>query len=62
MLPTHCTCCCLCDGVATVPCRHGPNELRCNGPLSNIAEFIEAFGVVEGDAMHRVEAARVDIW
>ena len=24
---------------------HGPNEFRCNGPLSNIQEFIDAFAV-----------------
>lgn len=41
---------------------HGPNELRCNGPLSNIQEFLEAFGIVEGDPMFRPESERVDIW
>ena len=41
---------------------HGPNEFRCNGPLSNIAEFIEAFQVPEGAPMYKQEDARVDIW
>ena len=41
---------------------HGPNDFRCNGPLSNIAEFLEAFGVPEGSAMSKPEAERVDIW
>ena len=41
---------------------HGPNELRVNGPLSNIAEFHAAFGVSEGDSMYRSESTRVDIW
>jgi putative endopeptidase len=41
---------------------HGPNEWRCNGPLSNIAEFHEAFNIVEGDSMFRAVDTRVDIW
>lgn len=41
---------------------HGPNEFRCNGPLSNIGEFIEAFGVPEGAQMYKPEDSRVDIW
>lgn len=41
---------------------HGPNELRCNGPLSNMSEFHEAFGVNEGSPMFRPVAERVDIW
>jgi predicted metalloendopeptidase len=41
---------------------HGPNEFRCNGPLSNIAEFISAFAVPEGAPMNKPLAARVDIW
>jgi putative endopeptidase len=40
----------------------GPNDFRCNGPLSNIAEFAEAFGVPEGAPMRKAEAQRVDIW
>lgn len=41
---------------------HGPNELRCNGPLSNMSEFHQAFGVKEGDAMYKDVKSRVDIW
>lgn len=41
---------------------HGPNEWRCNGPLSNMAEFHDAFGIKEGDPMYRSVEQRVDIW
>ena len=41
---------------------HGPNELRCNGTLSNVAEFLAAFEIVEGDAMFLPAEQRVDIW
>jgi len=41
---------------------HGPNEMRCNGPLSNIAEFLEAFNIPEDSIMFRPEGNRVDIW
>ena len=41
---------------------HGPNELRCNQPLSNMEEFCAAFGVVEGDKMWKHVENRVDIW
>ena len=41
---------------------HGPNELRCNGTLSNIEEFIDAFNIKEGDAMYVPVELRVDIW
>lgn len=41
---------------------HGPNEMRCNGPLSNIPEFHEAFGVEEGSNMFKPAEVRVDIW
>lgn len=41
---------------------HGPNEMRCNGPLANMAEFHEAFGVEEEDEMYKEEEKRVDIW
>ena len=41
---------------------HGPNEMRCNGPLSNMAEFHEAFEVADGDPMYRPVEDRVDIW
>jgi len=41
---------------------HGPNEMRCNGPLSNIPEFHTAFGIPEGAAMYKPVETRVDIW
>jgi len=41
---------------------HGPNELRCNGPLSNMSEFHEAFSVTEKDSMYKEAEVRVDIW
>jgi putative endopeptidase len=36
--------------------------MRCNGPLSNMPEFHEAFGVKEGDEMWVDQEKRVDIW
>ena len=41
---------------------HGPNEYRVNGPLTNMAEFHDAFGGKTGDPMWRDESDRVDIW
>lgn len=41
---------------------HGPNELRCNGTLSNVAEFFEAFEIPEDSPMFRPAGERVDIW
>jgi putative endopeptidase len=41
---------------------HGPNELRCNGTLSNVQEFFEAFNIKEGSAMYKAVEDRVDIW
>lgn len=41
---------------------HGPNDFRCNNPLSNIQEFLDAFGITEGDQMFRPVSERVDIW
>jgi len=32
------------------------------GPVVNVPEFYEAFGVKKGDAMWRDEAARARIW
>jgi putative endopeptidase len=40
---------------------HGPNTLRCNGTLSNIQEFFDAFDISEGKMFRPVED-RVDIW
>jgi putative endopeptidase len=41
---------------------HSPNELRCNGPLSNMPEFYQAFGVKQGDKMWRPENERAKVW
>lgn len=41
---------------------HGPNEMRCNGPLSNIEAFHRAFDVKEGSPMLVPVEQRVDIW
>jgi putative endopeptidase len=41
---------------------HAPAKWRVLGPMSNIPEFYEAFGVEKGDAMWRPESERVDIW
>lgn len=41
---------------------HGPNEYRTNGPLSNMPEFHEAFGIKDGDPMFVATDKRVDIW
>ncbi|MCA1799097.1 MAG: M13 family peptidase [Xanthomonadaceae bacterium] len=41
---------------------HSPGEFRVRGPLSNMPEFYEAFGVQEGDGMYRPEDVRVKIW
>ena len=41
---------------------HSPENLRGNGPLSNMQEFYDAFGVKEGDKMYRPKAERAEIW
>lgn len=41
---------------------HGPNEMRCNGPLSNMPEFHDAFNVAEESPMYKPVDQRVDIW
>jgi len=41
---------------------HAPMDLRVNGPLSNIPEFYEAFGIKEGAPLWRPEKDRVVIW
>jgi putative endopeptidase len=41
---------------------HAANEFRANGPLANMGEFHEAFGVKEGDVMFKKEEERVDVW
>jgi predicted metalloendopeptidase len=46
--------------IATDP--HSPGRFRCNGPLSNMTEFAQAFAVPEGAPMLRPAAERARIW
>ena len=41
---------------------HAPARYRINGPLANITEFHEAFGVKPGSPMHMPDSLRVQIW
>jgi putative endopeptidase len=41
---------------------HSPAKFRVLGPLSNMPEFYEAFGVKKGDALWRPDSLRVKIW
>lgn len=41
---------------------HAPAFLRVNGPVANVPEFYEAFGVKEGNKMWRPDSIRVKIW
>jgi putative endopeptidase len=41
---------------------HGPNEMRCNLPLSNISQFHAAFEIPEGTPMYIPVNERVDVW
>lgn len=41
---------------------HAPEFLRVNGPLSDLPDFYNAFGVKEGQPMYRPENKRVKIW
>lgn len=41
---------------------HAPGKLRTNVQLPNFDDFIETFGVTEGDGMWRDQAERVVIW
>jgi len=41
---------------------HATNEFRCNGPLSNLPEFANAWGIQAGTPMARPMDARVVIW
>jgi len=41
---------------------HAPAKERVNGPVVNIPEFYEAFGIKQGDKMHRADSLRVNIW
>ena len=41
---------------------HSLSEFRVNGPVVNMVEFQDAFGVKDGDPMFRSEKSRVRIW
>ncbi|MDR1511934.1 MAG: peptidase M13 [Propionibacteriaceae bacterium] len=41
---------------------HSPDRFRCNGVVRNLAEFHEAFGVAEADALWLAPEERVTIW
>jgi putative endopeptidase len=41
---------------------HSPSKFRGNGPLTNLSEFYEAFGVKEGDKMYVPTEKRAKIW
>ena len=46
--------------IATDP--HSPGMFRCNGPLSNMAEFEAAFGLKDTDPMMRPVDQRAKLW
>ena len=41
---------------------HAPAKWRVLGPLSNVPEFYEAFGVKPGQPMWRPDSMRVEVW
>jgi putative endopeptidase len=41
---------------------HAPSKERTNGPVVNVPDFYEAFGVKPGDKMYRADSLRVNIW
>lgn len=41
---------------------HSPERERVNGPMVNIPEFYEAFGIKPGARMYRPDSLRVNIW
>ncbi|OYU96098.1 MAG: hypothetical protein CFE21_06720 [Bacteroidetes bacterium B1(2017)] len=41
---------------------HSPGEFRVFGPLSNMPQFYQAFGVKEGNKMYRKPESRANIW
>jgi len=41
---------------------HSPSFWRTNGPVSNLPQFYEAYGVKPGDPMWRADSVRVSIW
>ena len=41
---------------------HSPAKERINGPVVNLQEFYDAFGIKKGDKMYREDSLRVNIW
>lgn len=41
---------------------HSPGLYRCNGPLSNMDEFYDAFGIKEGDKLFKPKTERIKVW
>ena len=41
---------------------HAPAKERVNGPVVNVPDFYEAFGIKPGDKMYRADSLRVNIW
>lgn len=41
---------------------HAPGLYRCNGPLSNIDAFYQAFNLQPGDKMYKPKADRIKVW
>ncbi len=41
---------------------HAPAKFRVNGPITNMPEFFEAFGIKEGEPMWVPDSKRIKIW
>jgi putative endopeptidase len=41
---------------------HSPAKYRINGPLANIPDFYQAFGIKPGSPMYQPDNLRVVIW
>ncbi|MGI4833785.1 MAG: M13 family metallopeptidase [Janthinobacterium lividum] len=41
---------------------HSPAQYRVNGPMADVPEFYQAFGVKPGQKLYRPDSARVRIW
>ena len=41
---------------------HAPGQYRCNGPLSNIDAWYQAFNVQPGDKMYKTKEQRIKVW